>query len=262
MPQVQADGAAFLQPLAIALESFAGGHLPQPFLFNLISIVVINVVLSGDNGVLIALAVKSLPRAVRIRAITGAAACAVVLQLAMTAFAAELLRLRFLSLIGGFVLLWISVNLFHASASSRVSGTRPTSLWTAIGFIVIANLTMSTDNVLAVAAAARGNFTLLALGLGVSIPMVVFASGFLAGQMDKYPAIVYVGAAVLGKLGGEMIMTDSLVVGLFHPTPVVCGCVEAAAAISVVAAGRLLRPSLVPAPASEREPSNPSGRAE
>lgn len=209
-------------------------------LLNVLEIFALNLVLSGDNGILIAMAVAMLPRKQKLRAITLGAALAVVFQVAATFFAAQLIHIKFIRLIGGALILWISVNLFRDTANSEGGDTQVHSFWKAIWFIVIADLTMSTDNILAVAAIARDNPVLLIVGLSLSIPIVVFASGVLSALMEKYSFIVYLGAAVLGSVGGEMIMTDAFTVEALKPSDFWRVCVQVASAIAVVVAGRVL----------------------
>jgi YjbE family integral membrane protein len=213
------------------------GHL----FLNLVTIVLINLVLSGDNAVVIALAVKTLPHGQRVRALIAGAACAVVLRVAATFFAGQLLHVEFLKLIGGITILWIAVKLFpQAVPSEEPPGARPSSLWRAIWFILLADITMSLDNVLAIAQVAQSNLALLIFGLGLSIPFVLFASGLLALLMDKYPVIVYLGAAILGKIGAEMMLTDRFISQVFSPAPLLLYSVEVIAAVSVLVVGKLL----------------------
>jgi len=213
------------------------GHL----FLNLVTIVLINLVLSGDNAVVIALAVKTLPHSHRVRALIAGAACAVVLRVAATFFAGQLLHVEFLKLIGGITILWIAVKLFpQAVPSEEPPGARPSSLWRAIWFILLADVTMSLDNILAIAQVAQSNLALLVFGLGLSIPFVLFASGLLALLMDKYPVIVYLGAAILGKIGAEMMLTDRFMSQVFSPAPLLLYSVEVIAAVSVLVVGKLL----------------------
>lgn len=217
--------------------SFLRGHL----LFDLLTIIVINLVLSGDNAVVIALAVKSLPSALRVRALIAGAAAAVLMRVAGTFFAGWLLEVPFLKLIGGITILWIAVALFRPEDEHTAAGARvPVGFWRAIWFIMIADVTMSLDNILAIAQVAQQNLALLIFGLGLSIPLVLFASGLLVTLMDKYPLIVYLGAALLGKVGAEMILTDRLTPRYFAPAPWLLYTIEAAAAVGVVIAGKLL----------------------
>jgi YjbE family integral membrane protein len=217
-------------------------HLPHwPFIFSLISIIVVDLTLSGDNAVVIAAAAKALPPAMRKRALIAGATCAVIALVVATFFATRLLNVKFLQVIGGFVILWIAVGLFREEPPLESSAMHMASFWKSMWFILVADVTMSTDNILAVAAIAQGNFALVLFGLGISIPLVIFASGVLATLMDRYPAIVYVGAALLGRVAGHMIMTDSFVEQTLAPAEGVRYSVEAAGAIGVLVVGRWLK---------------------
>jgi YjbE family integral membrane protein len=200
---------------------------------------VIDVLLAGDNAVVIAMAANTIPKEQRKVAIAAGAGMAVILRVAITFVAAQLLEMKFVQLAGGAVILWIAVKLFLDTSSERGMEVKTASFWRAIRFIVLADLTMSLDNVLAVAAASKGNVYLLVAGLGLSIPFVVFTSNFLSVLMEKYPALVYLGAAILGRVGGEMIMTDPFIVQQFHPVAAARYGVEAFCAVAVVVAGQL-----------------------
>jgi YjbE family integral membrane protein len=211
------------------------------FLLQALTIFGVNIVLSGDNGVLIAMAVTALPKTQKMRAIAIGASLAVVFQVIATFFAIRLLHIRFLQLAGGLLILWIAVNLFKANETEQAEEAGRHGFWKAIWFIVVADLTMSTDNILAVAAIAKGDIILLSLGLGLSIVVVVFASGFLSFLIEKYPLIIYAGAAILGNVGGEMIVTDAFTADVLNPGPVLRYCVQAAGAVGVVGTGYLLQ---------------------
>jgi YjbE family integral membrane protein len=215
--------------------------LSLQFVLRMLSIVVVDLTLSGDNAVVIAAAAKSLPRENRNRALIAGAACAVVALVAAAFFATRLLHVRFLQTIGGVAILWIAVGLFREEAPLESSAMRVATFWKAMWFIVVADVTMSTDNILAVAAIAQGDFALLLFGLGLSIPLVVLASGILARMMDTYPIIVYIGAALLGRVAGQMIMTDAFTVQTFAPSAALDYSVEAAGAIGVILAGLWLK---------------------
>jgi YjbE family integral membrane protein len=211
------------------------------FILSLLSIVVVDLTLSGDNAVVIAAAAKSLPPAMRKRALIAGAACAVVTLVAAAFFATRLLHVKFLQVIGGFVILWIAVGLFREEPPLESSAMHSASFLRAMWFIIAADVTMSTDNILAVAALAQGNFALLLFGLGLSIPIVVFASSLLAALMDKYPVIVYIGAALLGRVAAQMIMTDAFVMQTFAPCDTLRYLTEAAGAIMVPLVGLWLK---------------------
>jgi len=207
------------------------------FIVNLVSIVLVDLTLSGDNAVVIAAAAKSLPPRLRRRALIAGAACAVLTLVSAAFFAARLLEVKFLQIVGGAAVLWIAIGLFREEPPLENSAKQLTSFWKAMWFIIVADVTMSTDNVLAIAALAHGRFELLLFGLGVSIPLVVFASGLLATLMDKYPVIVYIGAALLGRVAGQMIMTDAFTVQRFAPSATWRYAAEAVGTIGVLAAG-------------------------
>jgi YjbE family integral membrane protein len=213
--------------------------LPWHFLLSSLTIIVIDVLLAGDNAVVIAMAASTIPREQRKVAIAAGAGMAVVLRVAITFVAAQLLEMKFVQLVGGVLIFWIAVKLFLDASPERAMEVKTTGFWRAIRFIVLADLTMSLDNVLAVAAASKGNVYLLVAGLGLSIPFVVFTSNFLSVLMEKYPALVYLGAAILGRVSGEMIMTDAFIVQQFHPAAAARYGVEAFCAVAVVVAGRL-----------------------
>lgn len=210
------------------------------FILAGLSIVVIDLLLGGDNAVVIALAVRSLPPSQRRIGVATGAGLAVILRVAITFFAASLLQTRYIQLIGGVVILWIAIKLF-ADADTAHQADVSGGFWRAIRFIVVADITMSTDNVLAIAAASKGSLPLLIFGLGLSIPFVVFTSSLLSSLMDRYPIIIYLGAALLGRVGGDMIMTDALIDQWLRPPVAVRYGVEAFCAIGVVAIGIVWR---------------------
>ena len=203
------------------------------------SIVVIDLVLAGDNAVVIALAVKKLPPKEKLIGIAIGAGAAVALRIVLTFFAAQLLQISLVKLIGGIVILWIAVKLLRQGAEedSHGSNKEAYSIWQAVWLIMVADITMSTDNVLAVAGASKGSFALLIFGLGLSIPLVVFTSNLLSKLMDRFPIIMYIGAAILGKVGGEMILTDPYVQGFVVTPKWIQYLVEAFLAGAVVTLG-------------------------
>ncbi|HET8575821.1 MAG TPA: TerC family protein [Methylomirabilota bacterium] len=181
------------------------------FWARLLSIILIDLALAGDNALVIALAVHRLPpRQQRLGRLWGTAA-AVVLRLAFIALVSALLRIPLLQLAGGVVLLWIAVKLVRPGAAGEGQVRGGTSLAEAIWIIVVADVTMSLDNVLAVAAAARGDLLLVAIGIGLSLPLVVWGSGLLARLMARQVWIIWLGGGVLGYVAGEMMTDDPLV---------------------------------------------------
>ncbi len=217
----------------------AAGTLPR-LLIDVFSIVLIDLLLAGDNALVIALAVRMMAPEQRRRAIRLGAAASVVLRVVLTILAARLLGVDYLNLMGGIFVIWIAVRvLSDASAPPPVPEARG-RLLDAVWLIVVADITMSTDNVLAVAGAARGSVPLIVFGLCVSIPFVIFSSDLIARLMERYPAVLYFGAAILGRVGAEMIFTDGLVVRTFHPSETVIYVAEAVSILGVLAVGRFL----------------------
>jgi YjbE family integral membrane protein len=208
------------------------------FFTGLVSVIIVNVILSGDNAVVIAMAVRSLPRSQRKKGIVIGAGGAVLLQIVLTFFVARLLQTPYIRLVGGMLILWLAVKLFVDVTPDEDPNQDPGSIWQAARTIVIANVTMSLDNMLGVGAASRGNTILLILGLATSVPVMIFASNLLSIFMDKYPIILYIGAAVLGKVGAEMILTDPAVTHWIHPNNFVIYCVEGMFAIGVILVGK------------------------
>lgn len=213
----------------------------ENLLFGALEITLIDLVLAGDNACVIAMAVRRLSRRRRLMGIVLGAAAAVVLRVSLTFVASKIIMLSLLKLVGGILVLWIAVKLLRDNAACEVNNGREAgNLVEAIKFIMLADLVMSTDNVLAVAAVAKGNLGLLVFGLGLSIPFVVFGSSFLCKLMDRFPATAYVAAAVLGKVGGELVITDPYLRRFYHPPHSVELAAEALAAVGVVVVATLL----------------------
>jgi YjbE family integral membrane protein len=183
------------------------------FWVGLLQIGYLNVLLSGDNALVIALAVRALPRRERVLGQIWGAAAAVLLRLLFLAVVMYLLEIPLLKLVGGVVLVWIAVKLVQAETGVESELRRGASMWEAIWIIILADVTMSLDNVLAVAAAARGDFVLIVFGIGLSLPIVVWGAGWLARLMNRYSWIVWLGGGILGKVAGHMILEDRLLRG-------------------------------------------------
>jgi YjbE family integral membrane protein len=211
------------------------------FIASLISIVIVDLTLRGDNAVVIAAAARPLPARLRKRALAAGAGCAVVALVIATFFATRLLHVKFLQLAGGAVILWIAVDMFKEEVPLESSAKQLNSFWRAMWFILVADVTMSLDNVLAIAALAEGSVLLLVFGLGLSIPLVFVASGVLSVWMDKYPVIVYVGAALLGRVAGHMLITDAFIVQRFAPSDTLGYVAEAVGVVGVLAVGWWLK---------------------
>lgn len=209
------------------------------FLVGICSVILIDIVLAGDNAVVIAMAVKTLPSDKRRLTIIFGAGLAVLLRVILTFFAAQLLQFSYVKFIGGLLILWIAVKLLVQDAHVDELKSHPQAFWQAIWIIVVADATMSLDNVLALAGASKGNLFLLLFGLALSIPLVVFASSILAQLMDRYPIIIYIGAAVLGKVGGELLVTDPMFEDVFHLSAGEHYAVEAFFAAGVIVAARI-----------------------
>ena len=178
------------------------------FWIGLMKIIWINIILSGDNAVVIALAARSLPPHQQKKAILFGSGAAVVLRIVLTIVAVQLLALSYLQIIGGLLLLWIGVQLLSENDEEEEGEVKQASLSAAIRTILIADIVMSLDNVIAVAAAAKGSTTLLIIGLAISIPLVIFGSTLMIKLMERFPIIVTLGAALIGWVGGETIVSD------------------------------------------------------
>jgi len=211
-----------------------------PFLFGVFSIILIDLTLAGDNALVIAMAVRSLPKCERRIGTVCGAAGAVLLRIALTIFAARLLRVPYVQLAGGLFIVWIAVKVLVDASDPPDCAPAPKRLLQAIWYVMFADLTMSTDNILAIAGASKGSMALIVFGLCVSIPFVVFASNLLANLMNRYPATIYLGGAILGQVGGEMILKDPFIAGMLHPSDTLRYVLEGVLVVAVVVAGKLL----------------------
>ena len=201
---------------------------------SLLEIIGVNIILSGDNAVVIALAARNLPHRQQRMAIVFGSGVAILLRVVLTLVAAELLQLPWLRFAGSLLLLWIGVSLLvnddndddHAAKAGK-------GLWAAIRTIVMADFVMSLDNVLGVAAAAKGHFGLLITGLILSIPLIMFGSGIILRIMDRFPVIITAGAALIGYVAGEMLVDEPELGGwtqlggawFEHGVPVACAVI-------------------------------------
>ncbi|MBE7419816.1 MAG: TerC family protein [Ideonella sp.] len=177
------------------------------------SIIWVNIILSGDNAVVIALAARALPPQQQKQAIFWGSAAAIVMRVVLTVIALEMLKWPFLKIVGAILLVYIGVTLMLGDDDEEGDlGNQKEGLVAAIRTILIADLVMSLDNVLAVAAAAKGNVPLLVIGLALSIPLIIFGSTLLLKVMERFPIIITAGAALLGFLAGEMLLTDPALV--------------------------------------------------
>lgn len=216
-------------------------EMTPDFWIGLLKIIWINIILSGDNAVVIALAARSLPEHQQKKAILFGSGAAVVLRIVLTVVAAKLLALSYLQIIGGLLLLWIGTQLLGGEDEEEGEGGEKAGLWTAIRTILIADLVMSLDNVIAVAAAAKGSMVLLILGLAISIPLVVFGSKLMIKLMDRFPVIITLGAALIGWVGGETIVSDVALQSIVENNHWMHTVFPAVGAALVLAIGKLTR---------------------
>jgi YjbE family integral membrane protein len=200
-------------------------------------IIMVNIVLSGDNAVVIAMASKNLPEHQRPKAIWWGAFGAVVLRIVLTAAAVALLRIPMIQLFGSLLLLYIAVKLLiddEGHENVKSASTLGAAVWT----IIVADFVMSLDNVLAIAAIAEGDWLLIILGILISIPLIVWGSTFVMRLLHHYPVLVYIGAGILGYTAGEMMLRDPTVEGVLQSAP---GYIEwfipLAATAGVIASG-------------------------
>jgi YjbE family integral membrane protein len=238
--------AAWSDQFAQYLETMIG--VDADYVLSILRIIGINIILSGDNAIVIALACRSLPPRQRVIGIVLGAAAAVVLRILFTVIVQQLFDVPWLKLVGGLVLLWIAVKLLLGEEASEDSVKSGASVWEAVRIVAIADIVMSLDNVLAIAAAAGGNTNLIILGLVISIPLVVFGATLLTWLLDRLPILVWAGAALLGWVAGELLATEPILqpyvaavadsVGV--SVKVVTRTVEASCGLLVVAVGWFL----------------------
>lgn len=198
--------AQFGDQFIVWFESMFGEQ--GAYAVQVLRIIGIDIVLAGDNAVVIALACRSLPPQQRTVGIILGAGAAIILRILFTLVVQEILDISWLKLAGGLVLLWIAVKLLLAEESSDESVKSGASLWEAVRIVAIADMVMSLDNVLAIAAAAHGDAGLIIFGLLVSIPLVVGGATIITGLLTRYPIFVWAGAALLGWVAGELIATE------------------------------------------------------
>jgi len=208
-----------------------------------VQIMGINILLSGDNAVVIALAVRGLPPKERFWGMVLGAGCAAILLILFTGVVATLMQLPYLKLVGGLALFWVAIKLVAPQTHDEEDTPEAVEdLWRAVRVVVVANIVMSLDNVIAVAAAAHGNYLLLALGLAVSIPVVIAGSALFLAIIERFPIVVWGGGALLGWIAGGLLPDDPVVADRL--TPGAANAIDAACgilgAIIVVAVGLYL----------------------
>ena len=201
-------GIILVQPTHIQLFIISMNFVDPLFWTALLKIIGINIVLSGDNAVVIALAARSLPADQQKKAIFWGSAAAIIMRIILTVFAVKLLQYPWLKIIGAVLLLWIGIKLLIPEDEDEEGAPIHDNLLAAIKTILIADLVMSLDNVIGVAAAAKDDVLLTVLGLAISIPLIIFASTILLKLMERFPVIITIGAALLGFVAGEMLISD------------------------------------------------------
>jgi YjbE family integral membrane protein len=227
------------------------------FWIALSQIILINIVLSGDNAVVIALASRSLPPAQQKKAILFGSVGAIVLRVVLTFFAVYLLSLPYLKLIGAVLLLWIGVGLLKGDEGEEEMDSH-SNLAAAIKTIIVADLVMSLDNVIGVAAAAKGSLLLLIIGLVVSIPLIIYGSTLILKLMNRFPVIITVGAGLLGWVAGEMAVSDPSIGGWVAQHHYLHTVAPAVGALLVVVVGKWLFRD--PSKEVAAEPAAPAAR--
>jgi YjbE family integral membrane protein len=200
------------------------------------NIIIIDLILSGDNAVVIGMAARKLPPAQRKKAIVFGAGIAVLLRSTLTVVAAYLLNIPLLMTVGGILLIGIAVKLL-VEEDDGVDVHAGDTLKSAIKTIIIADVVMSLDNVLAVAGASHGNVFLVLMGLALSIPFIMWGSNIIAGLLNRFPWLLYVGAAVLGYTGGQLIVEDPFVHQLLTGLDVLNLIIPVVLAVIVVISG-------------------------
>ena len=191
--------------------SLASEFSSPTFWLAVLKIVWINILLSGDNAVVIAMACSGLPYRQRMWGMILGAGLAVILRIVFTGVVASLLLLPYLKLFGGLALLYIAAKLLVPDPPDESESKAVEHLWRAVRIVAVADIVMSLDNVIAIAAAAQDDMALLVLGLAISIPLIVAGAALIAALLDRFPILVWAGAALLGWIAGEVISTDPVV---------------------------------------------------
>jgi YjbE family integral membrane protein len=224
------------------MEEFLTAH----FWIAVGQIIMIDILLGGDNAVVIALACRQLPPHLRTKGILWGTAGAIVLRVVLIAFALTLLQVPFLKLVGAALLLWIGVKLLVPDDDGHSDIQGSDKLWAAVKTVIVADLVMSVDNVIAIAGAATGaasnhQMPLVIFGLLVSIPIIIWGSQLVLKLMDRFPVIVTIGAMLLGWIAGTMAYSDPAVIGWLPQTKVVYYALGVTGALLVFAAGTVMK---------------------
>lgn len=229
------------------LQASVNGPEHATFWSGVLQVLLIDLLLSGDNAVVIAMACRGLPSRQRYWGVGIGVTLAVMLRIIFTGVAAQLLQLPYLKLVGGLALLYIAVRLLAPEEADEHDVKAVTHLWGAIRIAVVADTIMSLDNVLPIAAVARGNLALLVIGLAGTIPLIIIGAAFVIAVLDRFPILVWAGAALLGWIVGELVATDSAISGFLAAQfgADVARQIETPAAVAgtllVIAAGGIMR---------------------
>jgi YjbE family integral membrane protein len=189
------------------------------FWISVLQIIAIDILLGGDNAVVIALACRSLPENLRKKGIFWGVVGAIGLRVVMIAFALQILDIPFLKLVGGLLLLWIGVKLLAGEDDDGHDVDGSAHLWGAVKTIIVADAVMSIDNVIAVAGASGGHMPLVVFGIVISIPIIVWGSQLVMKLMDRFPIVITIGAGLLGWIGGAMLVSDKGLAGVIGTLP-------------------------------------------
>jgi YjbE family integral membrane protein len=228
-----------------ALQWLSAAGMDGGTALQVLKIIWINILLSGDNAVVIALACRSLPPHQRKWGIILGALVAVAMRIVFTIGVTSLMNTPWIKIVGGLLLFWIAIKLLVEHADEN-NVKESSSIWGAVQTIAIADIVMSLDNVLAIAAAARGDWTLIILGLVISVPLIVFGATMVMWLLNKVPVLVWAGAALLGFIAGEMLTEDQAIIpyirpfatglGLDLPTAgLICGIIGAILVVCIAA---------------------------
>lgn len=210
------------------------------YLFSLASIILINILLSGDNALVIALASRRLPPEQQKKAMFWGSGGAILLRILLTFIAVLILQTPYVQLLGGLLLLWIACKLVADDKEHHENIEAQNNLWDAVKTIIAADFVMSLDNVIAIAGTAKGNIPLLIIGLAISIPIIVWGSKLIGHMMQKWPIIISIGAAFLGWTAGEMITSDQKLMPVVSQYAWMHWGIPAICAISIIIVGKIL----------------------
>ena len=214
------------------------------FLISLFTIIGVDIILGGDNAIVVALACRNLPKEIRNRAILLGLGLALVIRMGLTIIAVHLLEIPFLLATSGALLIYIAYSLLSEQVDNHtIKGG--TNLWSAIKAIILADFVMGFDNVIAVAGAAHGNPILVMIGLLVSVPIIIWGSKLLLKAFDRFPIIIYLGAGILAFTATRMIAHEDMLAPLFSQHPLFTLCFQAVVIVGVIAIGGYRKNALI-----------------